>query len=272
MKKVLNIGLALIVLFATCSCTIQIGNGTSDGGNQGQECSVLDLDSINEYLNSGDLSTSGRGNVIAVIPITHINGPKDIDQFYAFIDFKYKARNYIKYQITYLSCTCRSANVNYWQTAYVEITLPESKNINDAKIKFLSFDGDSGAAGDDYIAGFWGDTGTTHPMPGTNVVYEKSESILKDGSLLPVSEQISIKEEFISFFIGKTGAYISSIAGCSDTVGPVDNINPDDFKVGEGRENYSLDDFVGASVSTNNIVLMLDALFQYHATDSFFTK
>ena len=95
---------------------------------------------------------------------------------------------------------------------------------------------------------------------------------MKDGEPFPVSEQISLKEEYISFFKGKDGNYIKSIAGCSSTVGPVDNIDPKDFSSGEGRENYSLDSFTGASVSTNNIILMLDALYDYHATDAYFTE
>lgn len=276
MKKIITLLLTLLMLMSLCACTIQIGNVSSDenstDGEEDGSCSLVDLSSVNEFLNSGDLSTSGRGNAVAVIPITHINGPKDIDQFYAFIDFKYKSRNYIKYQVTYLSCTCRAANLNYWQTAYVELTLPDSKNPLDSKIKFLSFDDDSSAKGDNYLAGFWGDTGTSHPMPGTNVMYDYNPDAVKDGEPFPVEKQISLKEQYISYFPGKDGNYIKSIAGCSNTVGPVDNIDAADFASGEGRENYTLDAFTGASVSTNNIILMLDALYDYHATDDFFAK
>lgn len=285
MKKIINIIFAGLLLVTLCACTIQIG-GTVDEFAQTEEreetvetneasCDLTnleDIDQINQILNAGDLSTSGRGNVVAVIPITHINGPKDIDQFYAFVNFKYASRNYIKYQVTYLSCTCRAANVNYWQTAYVELTLPESKNPLDSKIRFLSFDDDSSAEGDNYLAGFWGDTGTSHPMPGTNVMYDYNENAMKDGQPFPVSEQVSLKKEYISFFPGKDGNYIKSIAGCSSTVGPVDNIDPKDYASGEGRENYTLDAFTGASVSTNNIILMLDALYDYHATDAYFSE
>ncbi len=269
MKKLIKLMFVALMLLTAAGCTIQIGN-VSEDSSEDEACAVIDIDAVNEVLNSGALSTSGRGNTVAVIPITHINGPKDIDQFYAFIDFKYASKRYIKYQVTYLSCTCRAANVNYWQTAYVELTLPESGNYLDSKIKTLSFDYDSSAAGDDYLAGFWGDTGTTHPMPGTNVMYDYNPDALKDGQPFPVEKQISLKEEYIPFFIGKDGNYIKSIAECSSEVGPVDNINDADFASGEGRENYSIDDFAGASVSTNNIILMLEALYEYHATDSNF--
>ncbi len=63
------------------------------------------------------MGEGSMANVVAVVPISHINGPREETDFYAFVNFKYKARNYIKYQITYyLSCTCRSADVNYWMT------------------------------------------------------------------------------------------------------------------------------------------------------------
>lgn len=282
MKKIILMLSILLTLVTMCGCTIQVGDLSSDeevvdreeeiNTEEPADCSLVDLDSANEFLNSGDLATSGRGNAVAVIPITHINGPKDIDQFYAFVNFKYKSRNYIKYQVTYLSCTCRAANLNYWQTAYVELTLPDSKNPLDATIRFLSFDEDSSAAGDNYLAGFWGDTGTSHPMPGTNVMYDYNPNAMKDGEPFPLEKQVSLKEEFISYFPGKDGNYIKSIAGCSNTVGPVDNIAASDFSSGEGRENYTLDAFTGASVSTNNIILMLDALYDFHATDDYFAK
>ena len=81
----------------------------------------LTLEMINEWLNtSADLGPGTIGNAVAVVPINHIDGPRRESSFYAFVNFKYKARDYIKYQITYLSCTCRAANLNYWQTMYVE--------------------------------------------------------------------------------------------------------------------------------------------------------
>ena len=201
----------------------------------------LDLDAINEFLNtSADMGEGSIANAVAIIPINHINGPRDEHDFYAFVNFKYKARNYIKYQITYLSCTCRSADVNYWMTAYVELTLPDSGNIEDSKIRTLSFDYD---AEGHYLAGFWGDS---NPTPSGNT-YEE------------------FKEEYIPFFVGKDYSYIK-------TLDVVEDIDPALYAEGEGRENLTLDTFTGSSVSTNNIIRMLNALYEYHATDSYFTK
>lgn len=201
----------------------------------------LDLDAINEFLNtSADMGEGSIANAVAIIPINHINGPRDEHDFYAFVNFKYKARNYIKYQITYLSCTCRSADVNYWMTAYVELTLPDSGNIEDSKIRTLSFDYD---AEGHYLAGFWGDS---NPTPAGNT-YEE------------------FKEQYIPFFVGKDYAYIK-------TLDVVDDIDPALYAEGEGRENLTMDTFTGSSVSTNNIIRMLNALYEYHATDSYFNK
>ena len=65
------------------------------------------------------------------------------------------------------------------------------------------------------------------------------------------------------FFKGKTYDYIS-------TLSVQDDIDPADYSAGEGREGLTLDTFTGSSVSTNNIIRMLNALFQYHATDEYF--
>jgi uncharacterized protein with FMN-binding domain len=204
-------------------------------------CSTLSLDSINEFLNtSADLGEGTVANAVAIIPINHVNGPREERDFYAFVNYKYSARKYIKYQITYLSCTCRSADVNYWMTAYVELTLPESGKLEDSEIRTLSFDYD---AEGHYLAGHWGDS---NPTPAGHT-YEQ------------------IKEEYISYFIGKNYGYIS-------TLNFVEDIAAADYTAGEGRGNYSLDAFVGSSVSTNNVIRMLNALYEYHGTDKFFNK
>ena len=221
----------------TAAGLLAIEEGSSACGIDGS----LDLDAINEFLNtSADMGEGSIANAVAIIPINHINGPRDEHDFYAFVNFKYKARNYIKYQITYLSCTCRSADVNYWMTAYVELTLPDSGNIEDSKIRTLSFDYD---AEGHYLAGFWGDS---NPTPAGNT-YEE------------------FKEQYIPFFVGKDYAYIK-------TLDVVEDIDPALYAEGEGRENLTLDTFTGSSVSTNNIIRMLNALYEYHATDSYFNK
>ncbi|MEE3489037.1 MAG: FMN-binding protein [Bulleidia sp.] len=202
---------------------------------------AVEIDDVNSWLNSSaDLGEGSAGNAVAVIPFNHVNGPRDEHNFYAFVDFKYKARKYIKYQVTYLSCTCRSADVNYWQTAYVELTLPSSKKIEDSEVRFLSFDEDSAGH---YLGGFWGDS---NPTP-AGVTYE------------------TFKAEYIPYWTDKPYSYIKTLSF-------MDDIDPKDYTSGDGRENLSLDTFTGSSVSTNNIIRMLNALFEYHGTDSYFTN
>ena len=213
--------------------------GLLSSGNGGT-CN-FDLDGINEFLNtSADMGEGTVANAVAIIPIDHINGPREEHSFYAFVNFKYTARKYIKYQITYLSCTCRSADVNYWMTAYVEMTLPESGKLEDSEIRTLSFDYD---AGEHYLAGYWGDS---NPTP-AGATYEM------------------FKEQYIPHFVGKNYGYIK-------TLSTVDDIKAEDYSAGEGRQNLTLDTFVGSSVSTNNIIRMLNALYEYHGTDAFFNQ
>ena len=202
---------------------------------------TITLESINKYLNeSADMGAGSIANVVAVIPVKHINGPREEHDFYAFVNFKYKSRNFIKYQVTYLSCTCRSAEVNYWSTAYVEMTLPRSGNIEDSAMRYMSFDYD---ADGNYLAGFWGDS---NPTP-AGATYE------------------DFKREYIPFFINKECRYIR-------TLSTSDDIAPEDYSAGEGRASYRVDSFTGSSVSTNNMIRMLNALFDYHATDEFFAE
>ena len=199
----------------------------------------MSLESINAFLNSSaDMGEGTIANAIAIIPMQHVDGPRNESDFYAFVNFKYKARNYIKYQITYLSCTCRSSDVNYWMTAYVELTLPESGDIKDATLRTLSFDYDSAG---NYLAGYWGDS---NPTPAGSS-YE------------------DFKKEYIPFFINKDYAYISSLIF-------VEDISAEAYSDGDGRGGFTLDSFTGSSVTTNNIIRMLHSIFEYHATDDFF--
>jgi len=199
----------------------------------------ITLEQVNEFLNtSAGLGPGSIGNAVKVIPHAHIDGPKNETPFYAFVNFKYTARDYIKYQVTYLSCTCRSADVNYWQTAYIELSLPGSKKIEDAEVVTLSFDEDSTGH---YLGGFWGDS---NPTP-AGITYD------------------TFKSEYIPFFVGKNADYLKSISTMWD-------IDAALYSKGEGREDLTIDTFSGSSVSTNNIVRIVNAVMDYHATDEFF--
>ena len=252
MKKIL-IGVLAVSSLTSC--------GVNGSGCEGGACGgSLDLDAINEYIKDdpywSDLNT--MGNKMALIPFTHINGPRAEWNFFAFVNFQYNARRYYKYQVTYLSCTCRSAEVNYWQTAYVELTVPKSGDINEVKLQKLSFDEDDTGH---YNAGFWGDSGVNgHDINGSGITYE------------------DIKTGFIPFLEGKTYAQLSSYdnfeAGGNvydDTVWGIDSAEFAKDMEGvmfHGEHQVTLDDFNGASVSTNNILRMLIPLMEYHAANN----
>ncbi len=199
----------------------------------------ITLEDINRFLNeSAKLGEGGKANPVAVIPINHIDGPHEEDLFYAFVPFKYVARSYIKYQVVFISCTCRSADVNYWTTAYVDLTLPDSGLLDDAEIRTLSFDADGTGR---YLGGFWGDS---NPIPSGQTF-----------------ELINI--EYVPYYVGKTWADIKGLS-------TIDDIDLADYQAGEGRGDYVLDTWTGATVSTNNILRMLQALIKHHGTDPYF--
>lgn len=201
--------------------------------------SALDLSEINRYLNEQtDLGEGSKANPVAVIPIEHVDGPLDESDFVAFVNFKYVARDFIKYQVSYVSCTCRPAAYNYWSTVYFEMTIPDSGLLDDAVLKTMSFEDD---AEDHYRSGHWGDS---NPIP-SGMTYEQ------------------IRDEYISYFIGKTYGELKDLKFITD-------IDPVAYSEGEGRDEYSIDAFSGATVSTNNIIRVINATFAYHGTDYHF--
>lgn len=242
MKKTLYFLLISLVLSSLYACAADQAEPTGDPvANTPVECSdgsTLTLEQINEFLNtSADLGEGTIANKVAIVPIDHIDGPRNESKFYAFVNYKYKARDYIKYQITYLSCTCRAASVNYWQTAYVELSLPESKVAEEVIVRYLSFDKDPNG---EYNGGFWGDSNPT-----------------------PAGVSYSVfKTEYVPYFIDKDYAYIKSLSVMED-------IKLEDYQA-DGRDAFKLDTFTGSSVSTNNIIRMLNAIMTYHLEDEYF--
>ena len=65
------------------------------------------------------------------------------------------------------------------------------------------------------------------------------------------------------YFNGKDLPYLQGL----DTVKDIDKA---DYQVGEGRENYDADALTGATVSTNNIIRITNAMLDYHVQNDFF--
>lgn len=214
--------------------------GSNDTGGDAAAPAGVDLAAVNNFLNtSAALGEGSKANPVAIIPFAHVDGPRDEDTFYAFVNFKFVSRNFIKYQVSYISCTCRPAAYNYWQTAYVELSLPESGKLDDVEIKTLSFDKDSEGK---YLGGFWGDS---DPIP-NGTTYEQ------------------IKTEYIPYFVGKTWGQLKNLNFMED-------IDLADYQAGDGRSALTIDTFSGASVSTNNIIRLLQAIVEFHGTDGHFS-
>ena len=211
MKKLISALVAVVAFLGILTgCGINgSGTGTGTGNGTGSSSSVdcsqcsgnakLDLDTINDYIekNSYWQDFNDNGNKVTLIPFTHINGPRDEWKFFAIVNFEYDATTYFKYQVTYLSCTCREADVNYWQTAYVELSVPGSGNADDVRLEKLSFEKDGTGH---YNGGFWGDSGVTSYIPRSvnQVTYDE----LRDG--------------FIPYLVGKTKGELSQLSVVED--------------------------------------------------------
>lgn len=237
MKKVLTIMLAGVLAISLVGCS---GTGADGGGSNASESSGdITLEDVNHFLNtSADLGPGTAANKVEVIPFKHIDGPKNETDLYAFVNFQYEARDFIKYQVSYVSCTCRTAAENYWQSAYIELSLPDSKNPEDVVLRNISFDTDPSG---EYTGGLWADS---NPTP-SGVGYE------------------TYKEEFLPFFEGKNSSYIKGIS-------TIDDIDISEYQDGEGREGYEIDTYTGSSVSANNIIRITNAVMDYHAQNPFF--
>lgn len=241
-KKILSVLLCSLMLFSTTAC-----NKEDTEKDDGKACnSTMTLEDLNKMLNDKVNMDMDSANHVAIIPFTHINGPKVEWDFYALVNFEYDMGDYVKYQVTYLSCTCRDASVNYWSTMYVNISKPESGLDDDAELLYLSFERDED---DHYNVGYWGDSEKIYSGENIVATYDK---VLKDETNPSAGYYPSLKYDFIPLLIGMKKSEIDQYKLLTDmkTAGIItDN-----------------DLFTGASVSTDNILRILHATFKYHAS------
>ena len=126
-----------------------------------------------EVKEEAAMETSVEDGKIAVdnaFYYTHINGNKKETPTLAFVLFEYEQLETVKYQVAYLACTCRGAEVNYYSVAYVELSK------EDGSIAFISYDVDSS---DHYTAGMYGDsTETWDGTPAKELFKQFREEVL----------------------------------------------------------------------------------------------
>ena len=219
MKKIVFIIMSLVLVVTLAAC--------EDAPCVGVEC------------------VGGAGGTEPVMEFDHLNGHGVVTPRNAYILFEYEQRDFVKYQVTYLSCTCRSADLNYWQVAYVEV----EKSSN--KIIAITF-GEDGEGGH-YTAGMWGDSS---PTP--------AGKTLED-----------FENEFIPWLIGKTSADLDGISlfktgdyhGIENTTTLPDTTYTYTDGDGATQTGDLVDAYTGSSVSTNNMIRVMKELLTYHESN-----
>jgi hypothetical protein len=146
--------------------------------------------------------------------------------------FEYEMRDYVKYQVAFVACTCRAPRVNFWSVAYFDIDKATGE------VLYLSFDVDSSGH---YNAGVWGDS---DPIPETGITYEGH-----------------FKVDFIPWLVGKTAEDLDGINIFYDEA-PAQYADFANSKL--INEPEMIDAYAGSSVSTNNIIRVTKALLEYH--------
>lgn len=266
MKKITKILGSLAMILGLTSCGVN-GSCNGDGPCEGGAGS-MSLDAINKYFETDPYwsNMNANGNKVTLIPFTHINGPKIEWEFFGIVNYEFNYDYGYKYQVTYLSCTCRTKDINYWQTAFIDLSTPVSGNADDIVLKNISFDIDDTGH---YLAGFWGDSGTNgHYIDGSKgITYE------------------NIRDGFLPYLEGKTYGELKNLS-------TYDDINKEDFNAfalenelkiarlsttekGEDGlplplepEQVDYDMYIGSSVSTNNIIRIVNSLMAYHAANN----
>jgi major membrane immunogen (membrane-anchored lipoprotein) len=94
-----------------------------------------------------------------ILPYEHIDGFGTRTDSPGWIAWEFEAQGYVKYQITYTSCTCRQESINVKSLLYVEIT----KQGPASRIKRLMFN-------------YWGDSPVT---PAGNTREQIEENYMK---------------------------------------------------------------------------------------------
>ncbi|MCF7925376.1 MAG: hypothetical protein K9L26_02480 [Candidatus Izimaplasma sp.] len=210
MKKVVLVVTLLLTVFTLTAC---------DNVCVGPEC-----------YGGGESGGSATAETDFMVPFTHINGHGEETDKYGYILYEFEVRDYVKYQITYLSCTCRPADFNYWQVMFIEV----NKFTND--IRKISFGYDDETSDHPYTAGMWGDS---DPTP-TGMTLEDFET------------------EFIPWLVGKSPEDLAGIQVFTNE--PYYGITNDTTI----DQQDLIDDYAGSSVSTNNMIRIVKALMEYH--------
>lgn len=180
---------------------------------------------------NGSTEDDASLNDITVLQFPHLDGHgHEIDKDMPIL-FEYEMRDYVKYQVAFVACTCRPPKDNFWSIVYMDIDKATGE------LLYMSFDTDSSGH---YDAGVWGDS---NPIPETGITLEDFES------------------DFIPWLVGKT---YDDLDGINIFYDDTPDVYADYANSKEINEPEMIDAYAGSSVSTNNLIRVTKTLLEYH--------
>jgi hypothetical protein len=192
---------------------------------------VLSIFSISMVGCNGSTEDDASLNDITVLQFPHLDGHgHEIDKDMPIL-FEYEMRDYVKYQVAFVACTCRPPKDNFWSIVYMDIDKATGE------LLYMSFDTDSSGH---YDAGVWGDS---NPIPETGITLEDFES------------------DFIPWLVGKTH---DDLDGINIFYDDTPDVYADYANSKEINEPEMIDAYAGSSVSTNNLIRVTKTLLEYH--------
>lgn len=179
-----------------------------------------------------------RDAKVTMLTFPHMDGYGTIVDRDMPILFEYEMRDYVKYQVAFVSCTCRAPRVNYWSVMYIDISTTTGE------VLFLSFDEDGTG---DYTGGFWGDS---DPIPtGNQKTYQ------------------DFVDQFFPWIIGKNSDDLDGIYIFYNEEDVTErNLDQYSHQINTKpiEEQHLIDAYAGASVSTHSILRVVKSLLEYH--------
>ena len=192
---------------------------------------ILGLTACSDVCVGPECITGETGSGVSenAIPFTHINGHGEETDKTAFVLYEFEVGSYVRYQISYLACTCRPDINNYWSVAFIEI----NKSTNDIRSISYELDAENGH----YYSGVWGDSQQVPEV----VTFE------------------TYKTEFFPWLIGQS---LTSLDGIS--IFHNGDYHGTTYNTTTIAETGLIDTFTGSSVSTNNMIRVFKELLAYH--------
>ena len=173
-----------------------------------------------------------RDAKVTMLTFPHMDGYGTIVDRDMPILFEYEMRDYVKYQVAFVSCTCRAPRVNYWSVVYIDVSTETGE------VLFISFEEDGTGQ---YTGGMWGDS---DPIPtGNQKTYE------------------DFKNQFLPWIVGKNS---EDLDGINIFYNEAPNQYSHEANTKHIDEEDLIDAYAGASVSTHSILRAVKSLLEYH--------